>query len=201
MQLVVPIEDTSSGNSSSSSNHCIDKQNRCDHETESRSASDSLERNPINVGPVLSDDLRDQFEAMKSVWRQARRGSGDFDTSLSTGSNVARERQENLREELKRKERETAIETAIMMERELSLWQEGIADLEALLADEDEQESNEETLAEADEHSEVEDDIPLGIREVVFAREMHEQAPAEIQFPFLSISVEKNSNDAGNRCS
>mmetsp|Transcript_16267 Transcript_16267/g.37467 ORF Transcript_16267/g.37467 Transcript_16267/m.37467 type:complete len:190 (-) Transcript_16267:263-832(-) len=184
MQLVIPIEDTSSG--SNNSNHCIDKQHRHGPASETRSASDSLERNSSNVSAVLSDDLRDQFEAMKSVWRQARRGGEDLDYSSFNGSNENSEQRENVHAELKRKERETAIETAIKMEREMALWQEGIADLEALLAAEDEQESIEETSIEVDEQRKRgEENIPLGIREVVFVNRRHAKASDEIGSPFL----------------
>ena len=68
---------------------------------------------------VLSAELRDNFEAMKSVWRQARRADTDET------------------EDLRRKEREIAVETALALDAEISRWQTGIAELEALLATEE----------------------------------------------------------------
>lgn len=188
MQLVIPIEDTSSG--TRSSNHCIEEQQQHELGTENRSASASLERDPRSDGAILSDDLRDQFETMKSVWRQARRGSEDVDSSSLNDSSVTREHRGNVRAELKRKERETAVETAIKVEREIALWQEGIADLEALLAAEDEHEFSEETAVE--QQAVEEENGPPGIREIAFVRHDYEQAPAapvQIRFPFLPPAI------------
>jgi len=184
MQLVIPIEDTSSGNNSS--NHCIEKQHKL--ETGNRSAFASLERNPKNDGAILSDDLRDQFETMKCVWRQARRGSEDFDSSSSNDSSITKKRRGNVRAELKRKEREMAVETAIKVEREIALWEEGIADLEALLAVEDDRESDEETTADGDEQEGVEESGPAGIIEIAFVRHNYAHPrvpPVQIECPFV----------------
>lgn len=184
MQLVIPLEDTSSGNKSS--NHCIEKQHEL--EIENRSALASLEKNPKNDGTILSDDLRDQFETMKCVWRQARRGDEDLDSSSSNDSSITKKRRGNLRAELKRKERETAVETAIKVEREIALWEEGIADLEALLAAEDDRESDEETTADGDDQEAVEESGPSGIREIAFVRHNYAQEhvpPVQIECPLL----------------
>lgn len=187
MQLVIPIEDTSSG--TKGSNHCVEQQQ------ELESASGRWE--PRNNGAILSKDLRDQFETMQSVWRQARRDGEDVDSSSSNNSN--RERVGNMRSELKRKERETAVETAIKVDREIAFWQEGIADLEALLAAEDEQVTNEEGASAANNQHAVEENGPPGIREISFVRRNHLQAPvrpAQIQFPFLppAIPTEEESD-------
>jgi hypothetical protein len=82
-------------------------------------------------GSVLPEELRANFEAMKSVWRQARRASGEEE------------------EELRRKERELAIETAVSADAEIAKWQSGIAELEALLAEGGEEDELEES---DDEH-------------------------------------------------
>ena len=68
---------------------------------------------------VLSPELREHFEAMKALWRQSRRSSSDGDEDL---------------EELRHKSREKALETALAVESETLRLQNGIAELEALLA-------------------------------------------------------------------
>ncbi|KAL3919850.1 MAG: hypothetical protein SGILL_003546 [Bacillariaceae sp.] len=96
---------------------------------------------------VLSNELREQFETMKSIWRQARRPSADDllgneddeDDGSSDASNpAAQEQQQPAGEEvLRRKQRETALETALAVDAEISRWQNGIAELEAMLAAEE----------------------------------------------------------------
>lgn len=118
---------------------------------------------------VLPDYLRDSFENMQAAWRQARR------TDLS---------EEDV-EELKRKEREVAVETAVAVDVEVSRWQTRIAELEALLA------------AEEEEHEEDEesDDEP-----VVVARERQRHV---IRFPSLPpvIPPEDDDSSSDGRCS
>lgn len=97
---------------------------------ESRSSSDS------SHDGVLSRELRENFEAMKAVWRQAGRHNGEEAAAL---------------EELKRKEREQAIETALTIDSEITMWQNGIAELEAMLAAEED--PSEEGLSEEDAES------------------------------------------------
>jgi len=187
MQLVIPIEDTSSG--SNKSNHCIDrKQEKL--EVENRAASAAVERNTGN-DVVLSADLREQFETMKSIWRQARRGQDDEGSSSSTDNTDTKERRVRVRQELKRKEREAAVETAIKVQTEIETWQNGIADLEALLAAEEEQESFENE----------EENGPPGIREIVFVRRNYNAPrhnPPQIRFPFLppAIPTEDETEEA-----
>jgi hypothetical protein len=77
---------------------------------------------------VLSNDLRDQFETMKTAWRRARRSSGDN------------------AEELRRKERGAASDTAVAIESEMKMWKNGIAELEAMLAEEDDGEDYDEEV-------------------------------------------------------
>eukprot|EP00751_Fragilariopsis_kerguelensis_P008179 CAMPEP_0170786344 /NCGR_PEP_ID=MMETSP0733-20121128/17532_1 /TAXON_ID=186038 /ORGANISM="Fragilariopsis kerguelensis, Strain L26-C5" /LENGTH=83 /DNA_ID=CAMNT_0011132143 /DNA_START=533 /DNA_END=784 /DNA_ORIENTATION=+ len=69
---------------------------------------------------------------MKSIWRQAQRENDDDDGSSSNTTMI--------RKDLKRKERDTAVETAIKIDNEISQWRGGIADLEALLAAEEQSE-------------------------------------------------------------
>jgi len=183
MQLVIPIEATSSG--CSKCNHCIGRQQE-ELEFENRTASADLERNSINDA-ILSTELRDQFETMKSIWRQARRGNDDEKSSLSNDSKETRESRVRIREDLKRKERETAVETAIKVQNEIATWQNGIADLEALLAAEEVQESDEgEGLRQEGDNG------PPGIREIAFVRRNNNaprQHNPQIRFPFLPPAI------------
>ena len=187
MQLVIPIEDSSSGNSIC--NHCIDENPETSN-AENHPTSPSVERNRVNDG-ILSAELRDQFESMKSIWRQARRGHNEQGSPSSNESSQTREKRIMLREDLKRKEREVAVETAIKVQNEIATWQNGIADLEALLAAEEEQELNEETV-EWEGVPQEEDNGPLGIREIEFVRCINNaplQIPPQVRFPFLPRAV------------
>lgn len=187
MQLVIPIEDPGSG--SNHSNHCRDRKQE-DLDVGKRVASAVVERNEAN-DVLLSTGLREQFETMKSIWRQARRGKEDEGSSSSTDDIETRHRRVRVREDLKRKERETAVETAIKVQNEIETWQNGIADLEALLAAEEEQESDEEEGVNG----------PPGIREISFVRRNHnvqrENHP-QIRFPYLppAIPTEDETEEA-----
>lgn len=179
MQVVVPIEDTSSGDVKI--DHCLDQEQHC-------ALNDGIEGTTIvntraqnnkdnNYGAILSDDLRDQFETMKSVWRQARRGaaSGNDDATSSASScngdgTETKETRALFREGLKRKERETAFETAIKVENEISKWQHGIADLEALLAAEEEYST---------ENGDVEDNGPPTVREIAFVTNVNNNSNSQ----------------------
>lgn len=185
MQLVIPIEDTSGG--SKNGNHCIDRKQE-ELEVENLSAAATVRRNTGN-DVVLSAELREQFETMKSIWREARRGHGDEGSSSSTDNTDTRERRTRVRQELRRKEREIAMETAIKVQNEIETWQNGIADLEALLAAEEEQELLEE-----------ENGLP-GIREIAFVRRNYNaprQNLPQIRFPFLppAIPTEDETEEA-----
>lgn len=177
MQLVIPIEDSSSGNSKS--NHCMRRQQE-GLEVENQTASQQNAGNDA----ILSHELRDQFETMKSIWRQARRDNGDEGSSSSNDSSETRERRVMVREDLKRKERETAVETAIKVQNEIETWENGIADLEALLA------AEEEESGELVEEQEGENGLP-GIREIEFVRRDNNapRRPQQIQFPFLPHAI------------
>jgi hypothetical protein len=87
-----------------------------------------------NSSAVLSDELREQFETMKAVWRQARRPSAD-DLGEDADKSEAQDAVED--EEVRRKQRKTAVETALAVDAEISRWKNGIAELEAMLAAED----------------------------------------------------------------
>jgi len=186
MQLVIPIEDTSSGNSIS--NHC---------KREQQEQSDA-ENHPTGTGVhgnrgndrILSSELRDQFECMKSIWRQARRGPSEEGSSSSNDNSATKERRHRVREDLKRKEREVAVETAIKVQNEITKWQNGIADLEALLAAEEEQESNDEAV-DWEGVPQDGDNGPPGIREIAFVRRINNeprQIP-QVRFPFLPRAI------------
>jgi len=186
MQLVIPIEDLGSG--SNHSNHCIDKKQE-ELDVGNRAASAVVERNEAN-DVLLSTGLREQFETMKSIWRQARRGQEDegSSSSTSTGDTETRHRRIRVRNDLKRKERETAIETAIKVQNEIETWQSGIADLEALLAAEEEQDSDEEEAENG----------PPGIREIAFVRRNHDvqrENRPQIQFPYLPAAITEDETE------
>jgi hypothetical protein len=91
-----------------------------DDESKQNASSDGetsqSESNNANNRTVLPDELRENFEAMQYVWRQSLRASGEEAKELS------------------RKEREKAVETAIAVDAEINRWQNGIAELEALLS-------------------------------------------------------------------
>jgi hypothetical protein len=72
-----------------------------------------------NNRTVLPAELRENFQAMTSVWRQSLRASGEEAKEIS------------------RKEREKAVETAIAVDAEINRWQNGIAELEALLSEQE----------------------------------------------------------------
>lgn len=184
---MIPIEDTSSG--SNNSNHCIDRKQE-ELEVENLAASTAVERNRGN-DVVLSAELREQFETMKSIWRQARRGQDDDRSSSSTDNTDTRERRIRVCQELRRKEREIAVETAIKVQNEIEKWQNGIADLEDLLAAEEEQEWSEEDGENG----------PPGIREIAFVRRndnVPRQNPPQIRFPCLppAIPTEDETEEA-----
>lgn len=195
MQLVIPIEDPSSG--SKSTRHCIGRQ-QDEPQVENQPASAAAETIAGNDA-ILSAELRDQFETMKSIWRQARRGSNDDERSSSSNDNSDfRGRRVRVREDLKRKEREMAVETAIKVQNEIETWQNGIADLEALLAAE-EQEINEEVDDWEGAPQDEGENGPPGIREIAFVRRSNNapQHPPQIRFPLLpqAIPTEDETED------
>lgn len=184
MQLVIPIEDSSSG--SKKCNHCIGRQ-QDEIEVDDRTASGAMDKNTGNEA-ILSAELRDQFENMKSIWRQARRGEDDEGSFSLNDNSEKRERRVRIREDLKRKEREIAVKTAIQVQNEIATWQSGIADLEALLAAEEEDEPNNE-IGEMEEEG---DNGPPGIREIAFVRRninVPRQHLPRIQFPSLPPAI------------
>jgi len=173
MQLVVPVEDSSSGSAASTTS------NRCSAgrltATRAVGTNTNINQNLDNNNSsnnnddddILSDELRDQFETMKSVWRQARRGDGDGSSSSSNSNNsedteTKERRRARVRKDLKRKERETALDTAIKVDDEINQWRNGIADLEALLAAEDSELDEDDELVAGQQHG------PPGVREIAF---------------------------------
>ena len=193
MQLVIPIEDTSSG--SSISNHCRREQNE-QSDVENHPASPAMEGDRCDDG-ILSSELRDQFESMKSIWRQARRDHDDEGSCSSNDNNEARERKLQAREDLKRKEREVAVETAIKIQNEITSWQNGIADLEALLAAEEEQASNDDDVPDEEGNN-----GPPGIREIAFIRRSNNvprRIPPQIRFPPLPPAIPTEDETDGEQ--
>lgn len=72
---------------------------------------------------LLTPQLRESFETMKSIWRHSRRPNSADNESLE-GDDA---------DSLKRKQRELAVETALAVNSEITRLQSGIAELEALL--------------------------------------------------------------------
>jgi len=118
---------------------------------------------------VLSQELRESFESMKAVWRQA----GRYNDEESAAS-----------EELKRKERDQAVETALAIESEVCKWQNGIAELEAMLAAEEE--ASEEDLSEQEEDSTGEENVAVNARGYPLA---------PVRFPSLPPVVVPDDDD------
>jgi len=85
---------------------------------------------------------------MKSLLRQVDRNNEE-----ETASN----------EELKRKGREQAIETALAIESEVTKWQNGIAELEAMLAAAESEDENEDYSEHEEEGSAPGDDRPIPV--------------------------------------
>lgn len=132
IQLIVPLEDDTDNSTGSS--------HRMNQGTDAVAAAVSGARSTDDVketnvdgkksSNVLSDDLREQFETMKAVWRQSKRANIGGEEGAQDGRMASQE-------ELKRKERETAVETALAVDEEISRWKTGIAELEAMLAAEE----------------------------------------------------------------
>jgi hypothetical protein len=110
--MVVPLED----DDDIQSNTAASRQSDSNEAARQQNNNDSCSR-------VLPRELRAQFEDMKSIWRKSRR-----DSSSATPAE---------KEELKRKERQMAVETALAVDSEISRLQSGIAELEAMLVQQD----------------------------------------------------------------
>jgi hypothetical protein len=188
MQLIVPLEELS--DSSSHSRRLHHRQQPVAAVSDAAATSEDQQRNQskdvgeqakgstdassgnsvgsrhLHDGDILSNELREQFEAMKAVWRQAKRESSLSDDEEEGGKGNDKDVCETVqhREDLKRKERETAVETALAVDAEIARWQNGIADLEALLAAEEEEDSHI-GAREAEPNDVIE--LPLGRQEIV----------------------------------
>ena len=171
MQLLVPLEDDGNG-------VCNDAAEAL---PEGREASrkgmgmDEDDKNQDNKtsssSSVMSENLRNQFEAVKTAIRQVKRAESqemlssdahhDDTTKAGDGSNSSTaemnrvkdlpprdavdsghadaqsENKSNNTQELKRKAEQLAFETAAAVDEEISRWRNSIADLEALLAEEE----------------------------------------------------------------
>jgi len=192
MQLVVSDEDLSCGSSAANNNHDQQQQPR---ETGNQTATDAVRNNHVEDA-ILSDDLRDQFETMKRIWRQARRQTDAVQSSFDDDVNETKEKRAMILHDLKRKERETATETAIKVDNEINKWRDGIADLEALLAEENSDLSSMENSEE--QGPETNNNGTLGIREISFVADndnnkrqyMVPPPPAApLRFPFLPQAI------------
>ena len=96
-------------------------------------------------GRNLPHGLRESFEAMKSIWRQVSRQNEEESAVL---------------EELKHKERQQAIETALAIESEVAKWQNSIAELEAMLAGVENEEDNDENNSEQEDEESFPEEVP-----------------------------------------
>ena len=139
MQLLVPpLDDDSSSSSSSSSNsnHLdgdapVGLEEEEDGGTSHHDHANKSSRNKDSN--ILSDELKENFEAMKSLWRQSRRATASSDDE----------------EELRHRAREKAVETAVAVDSEILRWQNSISELESLLAEQEDR--NEDEGVEADD--------------------------------------------------
>lgn len=200
MQLLVPLEDESGTRSqrypqeggngliSSSSVAAFEHGEEVDKGANGESSSGSIASS--TNGNVLSDELRDQFETMKAVWRQAHRASsldGDEQEGSQHASHQRGDHQPLLQQphvpdqDLKRKARDVAVDTALAVHDEIARWQNGIADLEALLAAEDVSDLDEEEGNEAAVEA-------LGVQEVYVVRNRR-PIPHGLRFPRLPAVV------------
>ena len=126
-----------------------------------RSPQEGTEGPCSNNHGAISDELRQNFEAMKEIWRLADRESGADSAIL---------------EELRHKERAQAIETALAVESEIAKWRIGIAELEAMLAAGSEE--DESAISYLEEEQQVSNDEQLG-------GGAHDFPVAAIRFPSL----------------
>ena len=127
MQLIVPPLDGNKSQEQDNAAAAAASSGGMNPDAESHDSSEGQ-------GSVLPDGLRANFEEMKSVWRDARRATNGEE-----------------REELKRKERVLAAETAVAAHAEIAMWQNGIAELEALLREQEQDGGGAEDEEEADE--------------------------------------------------
>jgi len=131
------------------------------------------ERGDSDNQGVISDELRQNFEAMKEVWREADRES-EADAAML--------------EELRHKERSQAIETALAVESEIAKWQVGIAELEALLAAGTDEDDAEVAMSYPEEERGSNEDQVVGDRQP--------QPPfAAIRFPTLPPVIVPDDDD------
>jgi len=96
-------------------------------------------------GRHLPHGLRESFEAMKSIWRQVSRQNEEESVAL---------------EDLRHKERQQAIETALAIESEVAKWQNSIAELEAMLASVDNEEDNDDNYSEQEDEESFAEEVP-----------------------------------------
>lgn len=229
------VSSASSSCNSSATGNCYDEGRRSRNANEDASDRtqdlhhhDSISSSASARNHVLSDELREKFETMKSVWRHAKRASngnleeqedvvdgqdpqevGQMDPheeDHDDGQPSQRVRlgsSDNSSQDLKRKAREMAVQTALAVAEEIARWQNGIADLEALLAAEEQEGRGEEDDDVVDE--ELEEDAAqvnaLGVREVVVVHHQQQNhprrlpLPEELRFPVLPPVV---PTDDGN---
>jgi len=123
----------------------VDDQSDCDDDYDGDSSGNNPKNNPKEKKDkaeksVLSNELQDRFKSMRSLLR---------------GVQVDGEQSNN--EEVKRKQRQMAMETALLVESEVSRLESGIAELENLLLQQGQQQHNQQFLR-GDEVEQEEDD-------------------------------------------
>eukprot|EP00529_Nitzschia_sp_RCC80_P032829 CAMPEP_0113515188 /NCGR_PEP_ID=MMETSP0014_2-20120614/40808_1 /TAXON_ID=2857 /ORGANISM="Nitzschia sp." /LENGTH=232 /DNA_ID=CAMNT_0000411733 /DNA_START=1227 /DNA_END=1925 /DNA_ORIENTATION=- /assembly_acc=CAM_ASM_000159 len=172
MQLLVPLEDDGKGVCNDASEALPLGREASPKGRGTDEGDKNQENNPSSSSSVMSENLRNQFEAMKTVIRQVKRAESqemlssdanhDDTTKAGDGSNSSiakkssekdlsprdavastgdadaeNENKSNNTQELKRKAEQLAFEIAAAVDEEISRWRNSIADLEALLAEEE----------------------------------------------------------------
>jgi len=131
--LVPPLDDSCRGaDFGASSSSTLEETGGSGKKGNSRTVTRSL----------MSQGLEQQFETMKQTWNTSRPAAGKRSESTAAGSSIEENR--NPEEDHQKKKRRVAIETAFAIESEVQKWQRGIAELEAMLdeANNDSEESN-----------------------------------------------------------
>ena len=173
MQLLVPLEDDGKGvcNDASEAALPLGREASPPKGTGMDEDGKNQENKSSSSSSVMSENLRSQFEAVKTAIRQVKRaesqemlssdanhndttkaGGGHNSSTAETNSekdltlrdavdrghaDAQSEKKSNNTLELKRKAEQLAFETAAAVDEEISRWRNSIADLEALLAEEE----------------------------------------------------------------
>lgn len=146
MQLVAPPGEESETSGDAAIQHQLEGDAGSPADLAAASFEETYERS--DNSNVLSQELRDNFESAKSLWRQLGRYNNDNHDhwGVEPGSHER---------DLRRKQREKAVETAQAVDAEITKWQNGIAELEAMLAQAENQQDSGDLAVEGIEHEEM----------------------------------------------